>query len=195
MSKAAAGERKDVEIAPGVTQKDIYPFIYDRTYPFVFCSLCQSGVIVPSARTHVRSMHREAVPALQRNRAAYTLTLLPAMIQKEAELDCYEGPIFVRKAIPYLGPPKTNGLKCPQCSHMCRNVRMMQLHCRQEHGLVSERPVGAPSKAARQRGFRVPWREGVKCQRLFAKRKHSRWFEVRDDEEAIAESGGRQGNG
>lgn len=34
---------EDVEIAPGVTRGDIYPFVYDETYPFVFCSVCESG--------------------------------------------------------------------------------------------------------------------------------------------------------
>ncbi len=174
-------EKKDVEITSGVTKEDIYPFIYDKLYPFVFCSLCQSGVIVPSARTHLRSMHEEAVSAMQRNRAAYTLTLLPHMIEKEIELDGYQGPVSVRKAIPYLGTPKTDGLKCSKCSHMCRNARMMQKHCRQVHRLISERRVGAPSRAALQRRFWVPWREGVKCQQLFKKRKLSRWFEVCDD--------------
>ena len=119
---------------------------------------------------------------MQRNKAAYTLTLLPDMIQKETELDDYQRPVSVRKAIAYLGMPKTDGLKCSGCSYICRNARMMQLHCRQVHGLFSERRVGAPSKAALQRKFRVPWREGVKCQQLSKKRKLSRWFEVCDDE-------------
>jgi len=172
---------EDVEIAPGVTREDIYPFVYDKTYPFVFCSVCESGIIVPSASTHLRTMHKELVPAQQRNKATYTVGLLPNMIQKEQELDDYQGPVSVRKAIPYLGEPRTDGLKCAVCSHMCRNARNMQQHCRREHGLVSERGVGAPSRAARKLRFRVPWREGVKCQRLFKKRKHSRWFEVCDD--------------
>lgn len=175
-------EGKDIEIAPGVTKGDIYPFIYDKTYPFVFCSLCQSGTMVSSAHSHLQSMHKEAVPAMQRNRAAYTLTLLPDMIQKEAELDGYQGPVSVRKAIPYLGRPRTDGLKCERCSYMCRNTKKIKYHRRKAHGLRSERGVGAPSKAALQRGFRVPWREGVKCQQLFKKRKLSRWFEVCDDE-------------
>jgi hypothetical protein len=175
-------QEENVEVVPGVTKEDIYPFIYDKTYPFVFCSLCQSSVIVPSAHAHLRSMHKEAVSATQRNRATYTVTLLPNMVRKEGELDGYQVPVSVRKAIPHLGTPKTDGLKCSQCSYMCRNVRMMQLHCRQVHGLLSERRVGAPSKAALQRRFWVPWREGVKCQQLSKKRKLSRWFEVCDDE-------------
>ena len=122
--------------------------------------------------------------ARQRNRAAYTLKKLPKMIQKETELDNYPAPVSVRKAIPYLGQPRTDGLKCRLCSHMCRNARMMQTHHRQEHGIVSERVVGAPSKAALRRGFKVPWREGVKCQQFFKKRRLSRWFEVCDDEAA-----------
>jgi hypothetical protein len=182
MSRSTDNEGLGIEITAGVTKGDIYPFIYDRAYPFVFCSLCQSCVIVPSARTHLRSMHAGLVAASQRNTAAYTLTLLPDMVHKETELDNYPAPVSVRKAIPYLGPPRTDGLKCSQCSHMCRNARMMQLHCRQEHGLLSERGVGAPSRAALQRGFKVPWREGVKCQQFFKKRRLSRWFEVCDDD-------------
>ena len=174
-------EEEDVEIAPGVTKEDIYPFIYDKTYPFVFCSLCQSGILVSSAHTHLQCMHKEVVTKEQRNRATYTLTLLPGMIQKETELNNYQRPVSVRKAIPYLGMPKTDGLKCSRCSYVCRNARMMQVHCREQHRLLSERRVGAPSRAALQRRFRVPWREGVKCQQLFKKRKLSQWFEVCDD--------------
>lgn len=173
-------DEKDIEIAPGVTKGDIYPFVYDKGYPFVFCSLCQSGIIVPSAYSHIYSRHKEAVPAMQRNRATYTLTLLPGMVRKETELSDYQGPVSVCKAIPYLGKPRTDGLKCERCSYVCRNARLMQHHCRAVHGLLSERRVGAPSKAALQRGFRVPWREGVKCQRLFQKRRLSAWFEVCD---------------
>lgn len=68
---------------------------------------------------------------------------------------------------------------------MCFNARMMQLHCREEHGLLSERRVGAPSRAAHLRRFRVPWREGVRCQQLVKKRKHSWWVEVCDDEAIV----------
>lgn len=183
MSRSAHNNKEGyVEITEGVTKDDIYPFIYDKTYPFVFCSLCQSAVIVPSARTHLRTMHKEAVLAMQRNRAAYTLTLLPGMAQKEEQLDDYQGPVSVRKAIPHLGTPNPNGLKCTHCSHMCFNAKMMQLHYRRDHGITSERRVGAPSKADLQREFCVPWRVGVKCQRLSKKRKLSRWFEVCDDE-------------
>jgi hypothetical protein len=174
-------EEKDVEIAPGVTKEDIYPFIYDKTYPFVFCSLCQSGIIVPSAHTHLQSMHGEVVIE-QRNRAAYTLKLLPGMIRGITELDNYQRPVSVCKAIPYLGLPKTDGLKCRECTHLCRNRRNMQTHCRVQHGLLSERRVGAPLRAALRRKFWVPWREGVKCQQLSKKGKLSGWFEVCDDE-------------
>jgi hypothetical protein len=183
MSRTANDDKaEDTEIARGVTEQDIFPFIYDKMYPFVFCSLCQSAVIVPSAHAHLRFIHKEAVPALQRNKAAYTLTLLPNMIHREMDLEEYQVPVSVRKAIPYLKAPKTDGLKCRQCSHVCHNVRVMQQHCRQAHGLLSERRVGAPSRAAQERGFWVPWREGVKCQQLSKKRKLSRWFEVCDDE-------------
>ncbi|KAL7940040.1 hypothetical protein V8C42DRAFT_338738 [Trichoderma barbatum] len=182
---------EDIEIAPGVTKGDIYPYIYDKTYPFVFCSLCQSGITVPSAYTHLRSIHEKAVPAMQRNRATYTLTLLPNMARNETELDDYQGPVSVRKAIPYLGRPRTDGLKCNTCSFICRNARLMQRHCRTKHGLLTERRVGAPSRAARQRKFWVPWREGVKCQQLFKKRKLSQWFEVCDDEAIWGSDGAR----
>ena len=76
-------EEEDVEIAPGVTKEDIYPFIYDKTYPFVFCSLCQSGILVSSAHTHLQCMHKEVVTKEQRNRATYTLTLLPGIPERD----------------------------------------------------------------------------------------------------------------
>jgi hypothetical protein len=182
MSEPASSQGSEVEIAPGVTAEDIQPFIYDKIYPFVFCSLCKSGIIVPSARTHLRSMHREAVSEMQRNRAAYTLSLLPNMYQKEAELDEYKGPDSVCKAIPYLEAPRPNMFKCDECGHSCSRRKNMQEHCRKEHGLLSERRVGAPSRANLQQKFSVPWREGVKCQRFSKRRKLSRWFEVCDGE-------------
>jgi hypothetical protein len=184
MAKSAENddEGEGIEIAPGVTKGDIYPFVYDKTYPFIFCSLCHSGMIVPSARTHLLSKHQQTVPAMQRYRAAYTLTLLPNMVQKESELDDYQAPVSVLRAIPYLGKPRTDGLKCERCSYVCRNRKVLLCHRREKHGLVSKQQAGAPSKAAPKQRFRVPWREGVRCQQLFKKRKLSGWFEVCDNE-------------
>lgn len=183
MSEPASSQESGDEIAPGVTKEDIQPFIYDKAYPFVFCSVCKSSIIVPSARTHLRNQHRDTVSEMQRNRAAYTLSLLPDMMQKEAELDDYQVPVSVGKAIPYLEEPRTNMLGCDRCSHACGNARNMQEHRRKVHGLRGERRIGAPSRADRQQEFRVPWREKVKCQRFSQSRRLSRWFEVCDDEQ------------
>jgi hypothetical protein len=176
MSKPAAIQETDEEIATGVTKQDIRPFIYDKDYPFVFCSRCKSGIIVPSARAHLLSQHREDVPEQQRNITAYSLTLLPNMAQSEGELDKYQAPRSVRIAIPYLECRRL--FKCRECHYACSNRRNMQTHCRVEHDQHSERRVGAPSKARRQRPFWVPWRENVMCQRFFQSRKLRGWFEV-----------------
>lgn len=122
---AAAAQEK--EIAPGVTEEDIWPYIYDKAYPFVFCSLCKTAILVSSGRSHIRGQHFEAITEMQRNRAAYTLCQLPGMFQTEAELAKYTIPVSVRKAIPYLEAP-TAKLKCSRCSHACGNARNMQLH-------------------------------------------------------------------
>lgn len=164
------------DIAPGVTEEDIYPFIYDKKYPFVFCSLCRSSIIIPSARPYLLRQHQTRVSERQRNIAAYSLTLLPNMAQSERELDMYQAPIAVPKAIPYLDVQLA--LKCRVCHHACRNARNMQKHCRVEHGQHSERRVGALSKADGNRMFWVPWRDNVTCQQFFKRRKLSGWFEV-----------------
>lgn len=171
-----------MEIALGVIKGDIYPFIYNKTYPFVFYSLCQSGIIVSSAHTYLQLTHEKTVAVMQRYRAAYTLMLLPGIVWKETELNDYQGPVSIRKAILYLRRPKTDGLKCNKCSYIYCNARLMQHYCRTEHGLVSKQRVRALSRAARQRKFQVLWQEGVKCQRLFKKRKLSQWFKVCNDE-------------
>lgn len=172
-----------------MTKEDIYPFIYDKKYPFVFCSMCKSSIIIPSARPHLLSQHPTGVPERQRNRAAYSLTLLPNMAQRERDLDMYQAPTTVLKAIPYLDVQRA--LKCRLCHHACRNARNMQKHCRVEHEQHSERRVGALSKADGKRMFWVPWRENVTCQQFFKRRKLSRWFEVVVDAPMVRVTGRR----
>ncbi len=57
----AAGAAEEKEIAPGVIEEDIWPYIYDKVYPFVFCSLYKTAILVSSGRSHIRGQHLEAI--------------------------------------------------------------------------------------------------------------------------------------
>ena len=96
-------------------------------------------------------------------------------------------PQIVEQAIPEL-PIYSDGLKCEaepdQCYYICRSLKKIREHCRQSHGWkkVNKRGRVSRSKAAKLEETRPwPWRT-VQCQRFFASRTGSAYFEVRDSE-------------
>ena len=56
----------------------------------------------------------------------------------------------------------------------------MREHCKDVHNWINPQKKGRPRKGYREK--KVPWQEGVHCQRFFVQGLHSDYFQVRDSQ-------------
>lgn len=143
------------------------------------CNTCQFAVLADEVITHLRnSNHAKQYSPKQRRQLQMHIKETTDVIRSLGELKCFQYPPPETPALPYILPPQKDGIRCDQCSYVVRGIASMQRHCREEHNWVNdwERGGNIRQKLLRQRS--LPWTTGVYCQRLFASRAGSRWFEV-----------------
>ncbi|KAH7113582.1 hypothetical protein EDB81DRAFT_862505 [Dactylonectria macrodidyma] len=80
--------------------------------------------------------------------------------------------------IPFIPPPKNDGLGCDQRPYVVRQFQRIRQHYEVEHRWVNPRKRGRVTKVSAAAIPPVPWRTGVQCQRFFRNRVVSSWFEV-----------------
>ncbi|KJZ69024.1 hypothetical protein HIM_11583 [Hirsutella minnesotensis 3608] len=165
------------------------PFVYLPQFPFVICKSCQFACVGREVNRHLRERH-PSVPASERSRIVQAVQAVPGVIQDQRGLREFQFPAPDIEAIPYIQPPKEDGLRCNQCGFVTRAWRWMRDHCRNTHGWQNPWKRGGNVRLRAQEAREVPWTTGVRCQRFFPKRAASGWFEVGRSQEGNAQETG-----
>jgi hypothetical protein len=146
--------------------QNLYPFVYDTTYPFLFCSLCHYAVLVPSTADHLKGVHKD-IPVSQRKAVRDAISQLPNMYRSKEDVGEFAFPSPSSAPIPHIQPPFEDGHQCNECGWITTSKTRRRMH------------VHPPDQC---HSGHSPWRTGVRCQQLFAKGPRSVWFEVGRDE-------------
>lgn len=89
----------------------LYPFIYDAAYPFLFCTLCKYAMLVPSTTDHLRDIHKD-MPIRHRKAVREATGRLHGMYQRKEEMERFCFPSPDKGPVPYIHEPVNNGLGC-----------------------------------------------------------------------------------
>jgi hypothetical protein len=149
-------------------ERQIYPFVYDPAYPFLFCTLCKYAVLVPSTSAHLKDVHKD-IPTSQRKAVREATGQLHGVYQRKEEMAEFRFPGPDDKPIPYIHRPANNGICCSECRWITTSEARMRTHWQKTH------PESSGTR----------WRTNVQCQRLFAKGPYSVWFEVGWEEDVF----------
>jgi len=166
------------------------PFIILNAYCILVCSICQYGVPVQEAPTHLAKHHR-SIPTSQRKSILQAIQPL-GLIKDQKALEWFPLPQSCIPATPELAGPYDDGFQCSRCAYIVRNLTKMKEHCRVVHSWVNPRTKGGDVAKKAAQTYEYPWRTGVLCQRFFPSRRGSGWFEVAAERESLASPAVRQ---
>ncbi|EXK26248.1 hypothetical protein FOMG_17150 [Fusarium oxysporum f. sp. melonis 26406] len=156
----------------------IYPYVLLSTYRLLVCQVCGFASIVDEVATHLRTRHRDIQPE-RRQELVEKIKQIPNIIHSRGDLRHYlQYPTDIIQPIPYLAPPKPDGLKCRACGHILRRVQKIQKHYSEKHHWINPRGRGRPAPNCPASAYELPWEEHVACQRFFPSREGSKWFQV-----------------
>ncbi|KAL2104719.1 hypothetical protein VUR80DRAFT_9775 [Thermomyces stellatus] len=172
------------------TASSLEPLAYLQQFRLVVCKECRFACVADEVATHLRTRHKDLSPAVRR-RIAEASAQLPSVIRTQAQLTGLQLPRPNSLPVPLIHPPKSDGLRCLECSYIARQTKRMKEHLRKAHGWRNPQGTGRPSVRIRGTGGRSggscsgdegdreqPWVEGVHCQRFFLSRAGSSWFEL-----------------
>jgi len=143
-------------------------------YAGLACKYAVLPIHVDSHLSHPRHNYNTE----QREQVVREINQIGGLIQDNKGLESFEFPKPSGPAIPELQAVMLDGLQCKLCSHICRNERRMQAHCKEVHNWENEQKRGRPSYKKRQSKPEMPWISGIHCQQFFAQGPKSQLFEV-----------------
>ncbi|QKD56906.2 uncharacterized protein FOBCDRAFT_203955 [Fusarium oxysporum Fo47] len=156
----------------------IYPYVLLSTYRLLVCQVCGFASVADEVATHLRTRHRDIQPE-RRQELVEKIKQIPNILHSRDDLRHYlRYPTNTIEPIPYLAPPKPDGLKCRACGHIVRRVQKIQNHCAEKHQWINPRGRGRPAPNCPVSAYELPWEEHVACQRFFPSRAGSIWFQV-----------------
>ncbi|EXK77216.1 hypothetical protein FOQG_18067 [Fusarium oxysporum f. sp. raphani 54005] len=155
----------------------IYPYVLLSTYRLLVCQVCGFASVADEVATHLRTRHRDIQPE-HRQGLVEKVNQIQNIIRNQDELRNLRYPTNTIEPIPYLAPPKPDGLKCRACGYIVRHVQKIQKHCAEKHQWINPRGRGRPAPNCHVSAHETPWEEHVACQRFFPTRAGSRWFQV-----------------
>jgi len=156
------------------------PFVYASEWRVLICKECQYAYTAASASAHLKNKH-SLLPTKVKAYVLEEIKKLPSLIQNEAGLKDFVFPNPHHEPIRWLAAPIDKQFGCKQCDLTFEAIWKIQNHCQTKHGWSNnwKRGRSRQQRIEASRGRKdVPWRTGVKCQRFFATRAASRWFEV-----------------
>ncbi|KAJ0126097.1 Uncharacterized protein HZ326_30796 [Fusarium oxysporum f. sp. albedinis] len=156
----------------------IHPYVLLSTYRLLVCQVCEFASVADEVATHLRTRHRDIQPE-RRQELVEKIKQIPNILHSRGDIRHYlQYPTDTIKPIPYLAPPKSDGLKCRACGHIVRHVQKIQKHCAEKHQWMNPRGRGRPPPNCHVSAYEPPWEERVACQRFFPSREGSKWFQV-----------------
>jgi superfamily II DNA helicase RecQ len=160
-------------------------FTHLPEYRVIICKKCQYAVLPSEIDAHFQKMPTHGLSKKSRRRIQEQVAKIHGLIQSQHELqrDGFTFPPPRSPAMPELGMPKTDGLRCTfdskdgkPCQFINRRDQMLREHYRDIHDWVNPRKRGGQSKKVPVE--ETPWRKEVHCQRFFDHGLYSRYFEV-----------------
>lgn len=158
----------------------------------VVCKKCRIGVLMNSQfDTHFKRRHQVA-SMTRRAMKEMILRQHPQSIQNERLLEeQFQYPI--RQApLPRITTHE-DGFACNMadkadqpCPYVCQSLTSIKDHCREEHGWINPQPSGGSIN--QRRAIQRPWRENVRCQRLFHHGPRNGYWEVGPEQETRTEA-------
>ncbi|KAH7205208.1 hypothetical protein BKA60DRAFT_545465 [Fusarium oxysporum] len=156
----------------------IYPYVLLSTYRLLVCQVCAFASVADEVATYLRTRHRD-IQSERRQELVEKIKQIPNILHSRDDLRHYlQYPTDTIQPIPYLAPPKPDGLKCRACGHIVRRAQKIQKHCTEKHQWINPRGRGRPAPNCPVSAYELPWEEHVACQRFFPSREGSKWFQV-----------------
>ncbi|KAJ3454446.1 hypothetical protein MRS44_018340 [Fusarium solani] len=153
------------------------PFIYLETYRIPVCKKCEFACVSNEVPTHLQTRHRD-IPPTERRRVAEVIGSIPGVIKDQSGLEEFQFPPPTINEVPFLTPPKPDGLKCRKCPYIVKHLKKIKAHCHGCQHWKNPKSRGRPRQIGSELEVELPWREEVLCQRFFPSRRASGWFEV-----------------
>jgi hypothetical protein len=159
-------------------------FIHLPKFRVIVCKKCQYAVLPNEIDRHFTKTPDHGLSKASRSHIKERAARIEGLIQDQKALaaEGFALPPPTATAIAALGHPKTDGLRCTfevngeRCQYVSRHEQPIQEHCKDVHNWINPQKRGRPHKDNREK--KVPWEEGVHCQRFFAHGVHSNYFAV-----------------
>lgn len=164
-----------------------YLFQIDSKHKILICRGCQYAIVPSHLATHLRVYHPRSTLEQRRDFVAKVedcSTL--ANIHEEVVY-----PNLTDPPVPYL-PVYFDGLRCDwvsdreiACSYVCRDLRLMRKHCKQEHGWVNQQKRGGDVRMKSLHTRNKIWTPDCACQRFFKVNSWQKYFEIANQDEIV----------
>jgi hypothetical protein len=144
-------------------------FQIDSKHKILICTGCQYAIVPSHLTTHLRVYHPRFSLEQRRDFVA-KVEGCSTLANTHEEVVC---PTLIDPPVPYL-PVYFDGLRCDwasdleiACSYVCRDLRLMRKHCKQEHGWVNQQKRGGDVRTKRLHTGNKIWTPDRACQRFF----------------------------
>ncbi|KJZ71103.1 hypothetical protein HIM_09522 [Hirsutella minnesotensis 3608] len=94
------------------------PFVYVSELRLAVCRLCKHAVLADEVKTHLRNeKHRLTLSLQHRSNIASEIQQIPGILKRQEDLINFELPRPDSPVLPYIAPPKEDGLRCDTCGY------------------------------------------------------------------------------
>lgn len=161
-------------------------FLHEPELRVLICRKCRVGVIGCRLRVHLRASTH--MLKLDKIKPAEAWASGLDIVWKVEDIYSIPNPDEFGPAIASLGPVYTEGFRCelePGCTFVGSAPRRLREHFRKAHSWEPDIKAGRPSNHSTTETAGMPWRTGVRYQRLFTKGPRSEYFEVERGHQTI----------
>ena len=108
----------------------------------MICQAYRVACVGNKVTRHITSKHAGSPASARAKEIQTAVETIPGIIYDQKELKDWSVPPPTTAPIPYIPPPKEDGLGCNQYPYIARQIKRMQQHCRQKYGWVNTRRQG-----------------------------------------------------
>lgn len=163
-------------------------FKINSKHKILICIGCQYAIVPSHLTTHLRVYHPRST--LEQRRNFVTKVEGYSTLANIHEEVVYPTP--TDPPVPYL-PVFFDGLRCDwvndreiACSYVCRDLRLMRKHCKQEHGWVNQQKRGGDVRMKSLHTRNKIWTPDCACQRFFKVNSWQKYFEIAKHDETVS---------